>query len=552
MRSKREQQGEGRPSQARRWSLVYCAAILLILAGFAAASVLPLHSASRDLARSQNNQRLLAKAADLSSTLSAFQLLIEQNLMASGDTLGVLSARAAEMSQSVTSDVQSLVKSAPGTPVAPYAARLQQAGAAFTKGITELAISRSGQPLVNERAGYSQLLKVTTDAAAALQDFNAPVQQTGIRRLHVAQVLSLVFWSVAAVGVMLSALIVGRLAARRERAEQLSQRRQTFATTLYEALDMSKAESEVYGVVHKALDQALPTFSVEMLLADSSRAHFHRAVNSGGPDGRTGCDVASPRDCPAVTRGHTLVFPTSTALNSCPHLQDRPTGDCSAACVPISIAGKNVGVTHATGPADAPPTDDDLRYLEITSRRASERIAMLRAFEKSETQAQSDPLTGLLNRRSLESRVRDLQREGIQYSVAYGDLDRFKMLNDTHGHETGDQALRLFSRVLRDSLRPTDIAGRYGGEEFVILLPNCDPRTAVAALERVRENLALALSSGRIPAYTVSFGVADSRDADTFNEIVMLADQALLTAKRAGRNRVLTSGSLDQDPLPAV
>jgi diguanylate cyclase (GGDEF)-like protein len=148
--------------------------------------------------------------------------------------------------------------------------------------------------------------------------------------------------------------------------------------------------------------------------------------------------------------------------------------------------------------------------------------------------------------------VRDLQREGIQYSVAYGDLDRFKMLNDTHGHETGDQALRLFSRVLRDSLRPTDIAGRYGGEEFVILLPNCDPRTAVAALERVRENLALALSSGRIPAYTVSFGVADSRDADTFNEIVMLADQALLTAKRAGRNRVLTSGSLDQDPLPAV
>src|SRR5205085_4273935 len=103
------------------------------------------------------------------------------------------------------------------------------------------------------------------------------------------------------------------------------------------------------------------------------------------------------------------------------------------------------------------PTAAEIRNLETTSRRASERIAMLRAFDKSETQARSDPLTGLWNRRSLENQVRDLQREGSSYAVAYGDLDHFKILNDTHGHEAGDQALRLFSRVLRDAIRPGDI-----------------------------------------------------------------------------------------------
>ena len=169
------------------------------------------------------------------------------------------------------------------------------------------------------------------------------------------------------------------------------------------------------------------------------------APADGGPEERSGCGVVSPLDCPATARGRTLVFPTSRALDACPYLQSRASGDCSAACVPISIAGKTVGVMHATGPDNEPPTEADVRYLEITTRHASERIAMLRAFEKSETQARTDPLTGLWNRRSLENRVRDLQRDGIPYALAYGDLDHFKILNDTHGHEAGDQALRLFS-----------------------------------------------------------------------------------------------------------
>jgi diguanylate cyclase (GGDEF)-like protein len=233
-----------------------------------------------------------------------------------------------------------------------------------------------------------------------------------------------------------------------------------------------------------------------------------------------------------------LHFPTSRALDACPYLRDRPSGACSAACVPVSIAGRTIGVTHAVGPDGELPTEADLEALNFTSRRGSERIAMIRAFATSEQQAHTDPLTGLLNRRSLENRVRDLRADGIPYAVAYGDLDHFKILNDTHGHDAGDQALRLFARVLGESLRPGDIAARYGGEEFVIVLPNCSTITAMGILERVRESLALALNAGHVPPFTVTFGLASSAYAADFDHIVAIADEALLDAKSAGRNRV--------------
>ncbi len=124
------------------------------------------------------------------------------------------------------------------------------------------------------------------------------------------------------------------------------------------------------------------------------------------------------------------------------------------------------------------------------------------------------------------------------------------MLNDTHGHESGDRALRLFARVLRDSVRPADIVARYGGEEFVVVLPDCDAEHATAVLERVRENLALTLTHAGVPAFTVSFGVATSDDGTTFDEIAARADEALLAAKASGRNRVLIAGIALESPAP--
>jgi diguanylate cyclase (GGDEF)-like protein len=200
-------------------------------------------------------------------------------------------------------------------------------------------------------------------------------------------------------------------------------------------------------------------------------------------------------------------------------------------------------VLHATSEDGHPPTTGSGAALELIGRRTGERLSLVRAFARSETQAHTDPLTGLLNRRSLEHRVLDLVENGDPYIVAYADLDHFKALNDVHGHDAGDRALRLFAHVLRDSVRPSDIPARYGGEEFVVVLPDCGLDDAEAVLERVRERLAAVVRDSQGPEFTVSAGLASSSVTKTFSEVVEAADRALLAAKAAGRDRVLISGA---------
>jgi diguanylate cyclase (GGDEF)-like protein len=330
-----------------------------------------------------------------------------------------------------------------------------------------------------------------------------------------------------------------RRAARGQRMHDLEVQRNLYGSELQQGLELSTTEDAVYDLVGRALRAAVPQLEVELLIADSSNAHFRRVLGTYADPDAGGCGVISPRDCPAAIRGHTMEFASSEAVSACPHLRGRPSGPCSAVCTPVRISGSTVGVMHATGADGTLPNAADLENIELSTRRSAERIALLRAFAKSESQAHTDPLTGLLNRRSLENQVREIQADGTPYALAYGDLDFFKALNDTNGHETGDQALRLFSRVLRDAVRPADLVSRYGGEEFVIVLPDCGIEAAVVVLERVRERLALALMSGRLPVFTVSFGVATSADAATFDAVVAAADQALLAAKAAGRDRVL-------------
>ena len=166
---------------------------------------------------------------------------------------------------------------------------------------------------------------------------------------------------------------------------------------------------------------------------------------------------------------------------------------------------------------------------------------MLRVMEATHLQAATDPLTGLLNRRSFENRAQDLIRRGVPFSLAMGDLDHFKKLNDTHGHEAGDRALRLFASTVKSSLRPGDNAARYGGEEFLLVFPDSAADHAIAAVERLREELALAVNGGGTPPFTASFGVADRSHGNTLDEVLKHADDALMLAKRDGKNRVLAA-----------
>jgi diguanylate cyclase (GGDEF)-like protein len=175
---------------------------------------------------------------------------------------------------------------------------------------------------------------------------------------------------------------------------------------------------------------------------------------------------------------------------------------------------------------------------------------LLDAREELRVQATHDSLTGLWNRRSiLETLDKDLarsQREGRPLAVLVMDLDHFKLVNDTHGHQAGDAVLREAARRIRSTVRRYDTVGRYGGEEFLAVLPSTDLAGGMAQAERIRQALAgeRVEVSGASLEVTCSIGVSAWRDSGPGDGPVLIhwADEALYQAKAMGRNRVCASG----------
>jgi diguanylate cyclase (GGDEF)-like protein len=322
-------------------------------------------------------------------------------------------------------------------------------------------------------------------------------------------------------------------------------RRDSFGSKLSEALEMADEEDSVCEVVERAMVETSQETPMELLLADSSRANLKRAATSPSA-GAPGCPVKSPFSCVAVRRGSAVVFDSSEVLNACPKLRDRPGGPCSAVCVPVSFMGRSLGVLHTTGPDGAPLAGEEVARLTTLAAQTGARIGTVRAFEKTQLQASTDALTGLGNRRTLEKQLRGIVKGGDPFAIAIADLDKFKQLNDAHGHETGDRALRLFAQVTQEVLRDHDLIARWGGEEFVVVLPQLDRFQAVIVLDRIRRNLAKA-HPGETPRFTVSFGVTDSTQAESVEQLMTIADHGLYAAKQAGRDRT-TIGEPSTDP----
>ena len=180
--------------------------------------------------------------------------------------------------------------------------------------------------------------------------------------------------------------------------------------------------------------------------------------------------------------------------------------------------------------------------FDITERK--------RMLEELRYLATIDGLTGLYNRRHfLELCKRELlrvHRYNLETGLLMLDADHFKKINDTHGHDVGDEVLRLIARLCKSQLREADIVGRVGGEEFAVLLPQTGLPAAIEAAERLRKAIAqttLPLASGRVLRCTVSIGVCALASQNAkIEELLKAADQALYTAKRNGRNQVASSG----------
>lgn len=346
-------------------------------------------------------------------------------------------------------------------------------------------------------------------------------------------------------GVVLNARdITERLALERQMSQQAE--RDRFGSQLVEALEMADEEGSAYEVIERAMSEVDEHTPMELLLSDSSRARLKRVASSPSA-GSPACPVQSPFSCAAVRRGSAAVFQSSESLNACPKLRGRKSGPCSAACVPVGFMGRALGVLHVTGPAGQPPDAETLEQLKTLAAQAGNRIGTVRAFEKTQLQAATDSLTGLPNRRTAQTELRALVKGGYDFALAFADLDAFKQLNDKHGHDAGDRALRLFSQVCQSVLRERDIVARWGGEEFMLVLPALDAQRAVAVLERLRERLAES-HLGEHPRFTASFGVTDSREASTMEQLVQIADAALYASKAAGRDRITTGSALPDLP----
>jgi diguanylate cyclase (GGDEF)-like protein len=227
----------------------------------------------------------------------------------------------------------------------------------------------------------------------------------------------------------------------------------------------------------------------------------------------------------------------------------------SLLAVPLRVKERPLGALLLMGPRDA--FDAGLsRVLGILGNQAAAALFALRLVDWSQQAAQHDALTGLRNRgafnEALEAALAAADRQSRGAALLLLDLDRFKVLNDTHGHQAGDAALVHLASILRRHVRRADLPARYGGEEFAVILTGTGAKGAKHLAERIRSGLekeAVRYEGSRIPL-TASIGVATwPEDGTTPEALLAAADRALYAAKEAGRNRVVLASTV---PLPAA
>lgn len=179
----------------------------------------------------------------------------------------------------------------------------------------------------------------------------------------------------------------------------------------------------------------------------------------------------------------------------------------------------------------------------IRLRLRRQRDELEKAFERIREMATRDELTGLHNRRYMldmfAQQISRLERSGARFCVCIADLDHFKQINDAHGHGVGDEVLCAFADIARASLRESDMLARWGGEEFLFLLPDTGAEQAQVSIERVRAALAAQRVVPTLPSLTITFsaGLTEFRHGEKADHAIERADQALYRAKSGGRNR---------------
>ncbi|MFO1183153.1 MAG: diguanylate cyclase [Bauldia sp.] len=333
-------------------------------------------------------------------------------------------------------------------------------------------------------------------------------------------------------------------------AERIRLSRETrVLSQLNEWLQSAKSEAELYAMIGEFLTKFLPESRGSIYVYSNSRDILEctKAWN-----GSTAATTMHPDDCWGLRRGRTYVHGEHEIEFHCTHVGSDVSNDYC--CIPILAHGETVGLLHLEyAPAVAKSAEETTAEfaeqcrLGLAAREhISLAIANVKLRDQLRDQSIRDVLTGLYNRRYLlETGRREFQRaarNGVPVAVLSLDVDHFKTFNDNHGHDAGDAVLRHVGEVLSSTFRGDDVACRFGGEEFVILLPGASPAAAAARAEQIRnrvETISVRYADGTLPRITISVGVACfPQSGASLTEVLKVADEALYRAKELGRNRV--------------
>jgi diguanylate cyclase (GGDEF)-like protein len=329
---------------------------------------------------------------------------------------------------------------------------------------------------------------------------------------------------------------------------------------LNEWLQSSNSLDELYQMVAEFLGRLLPACGGNLYIYANSRDVLESAKAWNG--GKM-MPAMHPDDCWGLRRGRPYTYGANEIDFPCAHVGTSVSGDYC--CIPILAHGETIGLLHLEFDCDhqsdhQKPSRETIveqrRLGLVCAEQISLAIANVKLRDQLRDQSIRDVLTGLYNRRyMLETCRREFSRAartGQSVSVLSIDIDHFKIYNDNHGHDAGDLVLRAVGNCLETTFRNEDVPCRFGGEEFIVLLPGADAALAARRAEQVRskvEAIVVRYMEKNLPRITISIGVAAFPEAGDDAQVVLkAADEALYRAKENGRNRVELSTVATTDP----
>ncbi|WIM06358.1 MAG: sensor domain-containing diguanylate cyclase [Candidatus Nitricoxidivorans perseverans] len=324
----------------------------------------------------------------------------------------------------------------------------------------------------------------------------------------------------------------------------------TQAAYFKQAIEEDETKAEIYARLSVAVEQrfGVREYSIYEVLPGRNQI-LPMFVDGEAQGACRWCDpqiLVRNEACRARRTGHTV--DSVGAPGICYSFRPPPdAGSRRHICFPVIQSGRVGSVLQlVVTDADRQRAQDLIPYISVYLREAAPVLEAKRLTETLRESNLRDPMTGLHNRRFLEESVETLvaqaRRRNAHMAILMLDLDYFKMVNDTHGHDAGDAVLKSLAKVLTQSVRASDYVIRFGGEEFLMLMQDIDGGQAVMVAEKIRaavEEMRVQVS-GKVLQKTISIGIADfPGDSDTFWQTVKFADVALYHAKETGRNRVI-------------